>query len=131
MRNKEQRNKLVRDRWANDPAFRAAMIEKQYLRFKRKYQSDPVYRAKKNKSNVLSKHGVKRHEYEAMVVAQGGTCAICKKIPSGRGFNIDHCHNTKRVRGLLCTNCNLAIGHMEDDTERLHAAIAYLQKGVQ
>ena len=40
---------------------------------------------------------------------------------------VDHCHDTNRVRGLLCTNCNVAIGHMKDDVERLRAAISYLE----
>lgn len=59
---------------------------------------------------------------------QGGLCAICREELGYRAA-IDHDHETGVIRGLLCFHCNVAIGHMRDNTDRLRAAIAYLEKG--
>jgi hypothetical protein len=69
-------------------------------------------------------YGIGLDDYLAMEVAQGGCCAICDS--HGR-LNIDHCHASGEIRGLLCHNCNLAIGHMGDDSLRLRRAADYLE----
>lgn len=72
-------------------------------------------------------YGIGLEDYEALLAKQGGGCAICHNGPNGRGlFHVDHCHDTGLVRGLLCAKCNLLLGHADDDTARLRAAIAYL-----
>lgn len=62
--------------------------------------------------------------YEAMLVDQGGCCAICEKTMAPPC--VDHCHESGLVRGLLCANCNLGLGHLRDDAALLVAAIGYL-----
>jgi hypothetical protein len=60
---------------------------------------------------------------------QGKACAICKTTSSaGRGFHLDHCHATKKVRGILCHHCNLMIGQAKDRVETLERAIRYLKR---
>lgn len=73
-------------------------------------------------------YGLSIEEFNAMVVAQNGRCAICGEIPTGRGFHVDHCHLTGKIRGLLCRGCNLALGNMKDDPVRLKRAADYLYK---
>jgi hypothetical protein len=78
--------------------------------------------------------GLVQEEYEKMLAAQGGLCAICREQPTTikgeRGtFNIDHDHVTDEIRGILCRWCNLLLGHCRDNIERLRAAIAYLENG--
>lgn len=60
---------------------------------------------------------------------QNGKCAICGFLlpASYRGRNLDHCHSTGRIRGILCPQCNMAIGLVEDNPEILEAAAAYLR----
>jgi hypothetical protein len=70
-------------------------------------------------------------QYMEMLEAQGRQCALCGK--EWQGFNkskslvIDHCHETGKVRGLLCGDCNTALGRFGDDPVRLRAAITYLE----
>jgi len=71
-------------------------------------------------------YGLSIEEFNALVVAQNGRCAICFEVPVGRGFHVDHCHLTGRIRGLLCRGCNLALGNMKDDPIRLKRAADYL-----
>ena len=76
--------------------------------------------------HLVRKYGVTQANYDAMLSAQGGRCAICHKTQE-RAFDVDHDHTTGVVRGLLCTNCNRMIGHAGDDADRLEAAAAYLR----
>lgn len=76
-------------------------------------------------------YGMTFKDYEEMLFAQDGKCAICKTEPPKdqhkTRLNIDHCHSTGKIRGLLCDCCNRALGLMRDNTELLQKAIAYLQ----
>lgn len=71
-------------------------------------------------------------EYETYVEWHEGKCAICKSEPTGEGqqgerLHVDHDHKTGLVRGLLCGNCNRAIGLLKDDSDLLRAAAGYLE----
>jgi hypothetical protein len=68
-------------------------------------------------------------DYEAMLSAQGGCCAICRKSPiEGQRLAVDHNHATGAVRGLLCTHCNTMLGYAKEDEARMLAGIEYLKK---
>ncbi|GGN40520.1 hypothetical protein FHR83_007019 [Actinoplanes campanulatus] len=70
-------------------------------------------------------------DYEALMAAQGGRCAICGTDQPGGNFTkwaVDHCHNSSKVRGLLCGSCNLGIGQLGDDPARLRAAADYIER---
>ncbi|MFJ3248304.1 endonuclease VII domain-containing protein [Streptomyces sp. NPDC086782] len=81
-------------------------------------------------------YGVTIDEYDAMLSAQDGVCAICKAPdPTGKELAVDHDHTCcpdaakscgECVRGLLCWPCNVGIGHLRDDPKILTAAAAYL-----
>jgi hypothetical protein len=87
------------------------------------------YRQVKRVHDLKSKYGLTPEGRDKMLQQQGNCCAICKATTPGRGWHIDHCHKTKRVRGILCQHCNLMLGHAQDNPERLLAAIAYLTPG--
>jgi hypothetical protein len=76
--------------------------------------------------HLVRKYGVTQVGYDRMLAAQGGVCAICERAQE-RALNVDHCHATGKVRGLLCTNCNRMVGHAADDPARLEAAASYLR----
>jgi hypothetical protein len=64
-------------------------------------------------------------DYDAMLAEQDGVCAICKT--GGHKLNIDHCHKTNLVRGLLCSACNLGLGNFGDDPGFLRMAADYAE----
>lgn len=68
-------------------------------------------------------YGINKTEYQEMLERQEGKCAICKKKEK---LVIDHDHESGKVRGLLCTRCNTAIGYFLDDIESIKSAISYL-----
>jgi hypothetical protein len=68
-------------------------------------------------------------EYDRMLLEQNGVCAICLR-PNETKFKylaVDHNHSTGAIRGLLCSNCNLAIGLLKDDPLRARALASYLE----
>ena len=66
-------------------------------------------------------------DYERMLAAQGGCCAICGRRPrAGKHLHVDHDHDTGRVRGLLCFSCNVAIGNLHHDVDRVLRAADYV-----
>lgn len=72
------------------------------------------------------KYGLSRDELAALL-AQHGVCAICGTDAWGfRGPNVDHDHATGRIRGVLCSKCNQALGLLDDNADRLRAAAEYL-----
>ncbi|MBE1597221.1 endonuclease VII domain-containing protein [Streptomyces stelliscabiei] len=76
------------------------------------------------------KYGLALGEYDRMLEQQGGGCAICKQpCARERRLSVDHCHSTGRVRGLLCQNCNAAIGMLKEDVALFFRAVNYLSGG--
>lgn len=80
---------------------------------------------------LADRYGLSAADYGAMLDHQAGVCAICgaAACPNGGRFAVDHCHVTGSVRGLLCRDCNLALGKMKDDPARFDRAAAYLRGG--
>jgi hypothetical protein len=70
-------------------------------------------------------------KYEKLANKQHNCCAICKKGELTKDLAGDHCHETKKVRGLLCENCNRAIGMFKDSPELCYAAGKYLESSQQ
>ena len=75
-------------------------------------------------ADVRYRYGIDQATYDAMLIAQSGLCAICSvsmHVPY-----IDHNHTTNTVRALLCNNCNVAIGFLNDSHVRAYALGDYL-----
>ena len=80
-----------------------------------------------NRLKTIVKYGLTVEQHAELLTSQNGVCAICKKKPNGN-LCIDHCHNTNKVRGLLCSGCNTSIGLLEENVNYLLSAIDYLEK---
>jgi hypothetical protein len=72
------------------------------------------------------KYGITPCELTVMRVRQMDACAICHEVCDD--MQIDHCHETGKVRGLLCGACNRGLGQFKDDVERMRSAVQYLSE---
>ena len=92
---------------------------------RQKLKHDPEARRRyylsKYRHRKAREYGLTLEEYDALVTAHAGACAICGKVPEE--LVVDHDHATGRVRGMLCHGCNLSLGHLE---KHLEAALRYI-----
>lgn len=81
-------------------------------------------------ARIKKEFGLTRETFFDLVEKQDNKCALCEKPFEGlsrRLIHIDHCHQTGRVRGLLCMTCNVALGMLGDTAESLSKALAYVK----
>jgi len=106
---------------ARTAEFRSRLRETNYEEFRRR----------EREGNLRRLYGIGICQYEEMLAAQNGVCAICGGDPGGRWkrrFHVDHDHETGAVRGLLCHGCNAGLGLFEECAERLVKAAEYLKQ---
>ena len=109
-----------------DKEYRARNVDK--IKAYRVENKDRARQQDKNRARgrTLAKYGLTEEKIEQMKTAQAGACMICGKIPDDT-LVVDHCHETGKVRGLLCRVHNAALGAFEDDPMMLLNAIEYLK----
>lgn len=79
---------------------------------------------------LRGKYGMTLAQFRDMSADQGHVCAICDEpCNTNQRLSVDHCHETGRVRGLLCRSCNTGIGGLRNNPKLLEAAISYLTRG--
>lgn len=83
-------------------------------------------------AQLKRRHGITLEQYNAMLEAQDNRCAGCNSVfdLSNKGSTpcVDHCHNTGKIRGILCGNCNKGIGLLKDNIQTLNNLINYLER---
>lgn len=80
-------------------------------------------------AGLRRKYNLTQAEYDTMLSSQLGKCAICEKPPRSRKLLfVDHDHDTGVVRGLLCSQCNWALGGFGDSPEMVARALSYLNQ---
>lgn len=116
---KEERNRIRREKYATDPAFRERC----------KASSRSRCKLSKRNSRLIADFGIDAATYDAMLAAQDGRCAICRSEfgdSQRRPLHVDHCHTTGIIRGLLCSACNFGIGKFRDNPDLLRRAADYV-----
>ena len=113
-------------------------VNKEYRRKNRKkcleygfnYYHDPKNKLHLKGKHYENKYGITMKEYNKIFSQQKGNCAICGTHQSQltKSLHVDHDHDTKIVRGLLCPKCNTGIGLFNDNKELLKNAIDYLRR---
>ena len=104
-------------------------------RSKEKADNPNLVYIKRHTSKLKYGYGITPEDYDNLYTLQGGKCAICQvegstyfqTHPTQNYFHVDHCHSTKQVRGLLCTNCNSGMGKLQDSEVLLSRALDYLK----
>lgn len=91
---------------------------------------------KKEKSSqywLKSKYGMTVENYNDLLVQQDFKCALCFKHISDnkKRLAVDHCHETGRIRGLLCMHCNAALGQMGDNKASIERVLKYVTNETQ
>lgn len=108
-------HKKMRDTLRADPQYKTHEREKNR---KRTYES-----------RLANEYGISLEDYFQMFYDQLGCCKICGR--QDPGLYVDHCHTTRRVRGLLCRECNWGLGQFKDNPFSLLAAVRYLRESLK
>jgi hypothetical protein len=98
---------------------------------RRHKEKDPQRLARtQRRTQLKARYGLTPEDVERILREQGNACAICgDQNPGGQGtWHVDHCHEMKKIRGLLCHHCNTALGLFKDNMVILRSAIRYLKK---
>jgi hypothetical protein len=124
-------NREYKKRWnERHPGRKAAYMRKHYQANKVQHTAEVL------RNKLKRKYGLTLDEYNQLLQDQNGQCAVCHTSDWGntrwgtvKRATVDHNHLTGKVRGLLCTKCNVVLGLFDDDTNRFVSAIAYLKAG--
>ena len=100
------------------------------------YRRNPVHRAKMRRYNLNYIHGITLEEYGEIYRRQGGVCAICSKPETSmtnlskglKQLAVDHNHKTQKIRGLLCTRCNTALGCLSENEDTVLNLLSYIRE---
>lgn len=125
--------KSCRREYASHPDARA---KQRAYRIKNRDRKNALYAAVKDtpqrklatrKTKLKTKYNLSLSEYDNLLKRQNGRCAICSVSSNGSVLVVDHCHKTRKVRGLLCAKCNTALGMFGDNLEGVLRVVCYLQ----
>lgn len=118
-------------------------LKTKYIKTPKKHEKRklPDFINQENKNHaytIFNRFKLLPEKYYEMLKIQNNVCAICKQPETQlkKNYNkikmlsVDHCHQTGKVRGLLCGSCNTALGGFKDSIENLQSAIAYLLSSV-
>lgn len=133
---REQDRAYKRTKRAEKPGHEAALQRAQYERNKEKIneRQRAAYAAKTERDRLDRRlrtiYGISADDFDKMLADQDGVCAFCKGGPARKTKRlfVDHCHETGRVRGLLCLSCNQALGRLGDNVESIERVLVYLKR---
>jgi hypothetical protein len=92
------------------------------------YMQENQFPSKDARHRQSVKYHISREDLDRMEQEQEGRCAICGGPGGKKGLAIDHCHDTGKVRGLLCSSCNAGIAMLKHDEVLLRNAVSYLRR---
>jgi hypothetical protein len=99
-----------------------------YRAYRTEYNARPERKRRMRDAYYRRTFGISADEVDRLIAAQGGVCAICGTTPEREAsWHVDHCHQSGRVRGVLCLNCNQGLGKLGESPELLERAAAYLR----
>lgn len=130
---KKKYQKIYNKKYAADPKNRQRILQA-----KSKYNNRQDLKNKRKGYKLKSKFGMTLDEYNKMFQEQNGLCKLCSKPETARhrcgdkiqvkDLSVDHSHKTGKIRGLLCSCCNRALGYAQESIEILENMIKYLEE---
>jgi hypothetical protein len=97
------------------------------MRHYNKKRGRKTYAEKDRERHYKRKYGLTIAQFEAMRISQNNRCGICKEVFT-KTPHVDHNHETGQRRGLLCSDCNQALGQLKEDTQRMRNMIEYIRE---
>ena len=120
------KNNAAKERWDENltPERREARNKKE----RERYQNNPEHKRKANSRALFNRLGISLEQKEELFESQNKKCASCgSAFPGSKlGWHTDHDHDTKFIRGILCHPCNLLLGFLEKQPERVIQLNEYL-----
>jgi hypothetical protein len=136
-KNKERSDAIYKEWYKNNREHSNAKARAYYKNNKEKVRATQKVWQEANKEKVKAKHrdwfmknmyGLTQEHYNDIYLRQDSSCAICKtEVTPPKKLDIDHSHVTGKVRGLLCGDCNRALGLLKDNPDFCFAAGHYLK----
>ena len=129
---KDKLTKLCKDCYAENTKERRALPgnkERQRLA-QEKWRKNPKNKRAELSSRYKAQYGITLDIYEEMLEKQNGKCYICGNEANynGKPLYVDHCHDSGKVRKLLCQHCNTGLGMFRDNPELLIKAADYVKE---
>lgn len=130
----KKRQRDNHSKWAKlHPNYKAYCNERRRIRDANKRKIDPIgYYIKMRDKNLRSEYGISYEDYNMILLKQGGGCAICGRKPNPKyrpnyyhSLHVDHDHNTGKVRGILCHQCNWYMGTIDANPRILQNIYEY------
>lgn len=84
--------------------------------------------ARKPDQSRFCRYRITADDFKHLLHEQGGVCAICGGLGGKKGLCVDHDHDSRKIRALLCSTCNSAIGFLKDSSDMARRALEYLKK---
>jgi len=132
--NQKPKRKAQKRKWERENRRGSASLRerKRKYREKRKLIAKTLIQSPENKSKLrndqlIKSYGITQKKYEEILKKQMGVCEICGIKPNGKRLCVDHDHKTKKMRGIICSNCNLMLGNAKDNIIIMKKAIKYLE----
>lgn len=125
----KERSKRRYARSVATPEKRAATALKQKINNKRWQAAHPEEAARQLERAQIRKYGISNIDFWNIVAVQGNKCKACERPFDGsrKLMHIDHCHKTKKVRGILCRWCNNSLGLLKEDPKLIRALAVYAE----
>lgn len=113
---------------------RSCENKKNLSRYHNKYKTSTAHRKASYRYTLKTVYGLTEDDYQKRYAQQNGSCSICLEHLTNvfdevitKSQAIDHCHKTGIIRGLLCRQCNTALGMLKDDIESARRLVKYLE----
>jgi len=120
----KQRQESTTTKWARLNPEKTKVYQ---ARRKAKDKADPLYK-EKQRNKLLKRYGLNNESYAALLAKQDNSCALCFRQPEKTRFHVDHDHETGKVRGILCHQCNWYLGTVDEDPQILERIKIYIRR---